>query len=321
MAAANSRAIWISWQQHRRTREICRALDLELFEITSKRSRLLRYPLLFTRTVACLARTRPRVVFVQCPSVLLGVWAGLLKYVFGYTLVADLHNEAVEPFNYSFPGYRRLLTWIGRMADVCLVTNEALKTVVEGRGGAAFVLPDRVPNLDRRSVAELGLDRYVVFICTYAPDEPYLEMLQAADLLGSVPVYVTGDPRRLPAGTDVPANVRLTGFLPESEYEDLLRGADVIVDLTRMENCLVCGAYEAVAVERPLVTSDTEALRRFFRRGTVYSTHTSRSLAASIALAIEHRTRLGDEMAILKQELSQAWTRQERGLRELLGLG
>ncbi len=142
------RATWITWQRHRRTREICASLGLELFELTSRSPRLLRYPLLMLRTAACLVRTRPDVVFIQCPSVLLGAWAGLLKRVLGYTLVADLHNEAVEPFNYSFAAYRRLLSWIGRTADVSLVTNEPLKSVVEGRGGRAFVLPDKVPNLD-----------------------------------------------------------------------------------------------------------------------------------------------------------------------------
>jgi glycosyltransferase involved in cell wall biosynthesis len=261
------------------------------------------------------------VVFIQCPSVLLGVWAVLLKAVFRFTLVADLHNEAVEPYNYSFAAYRRALAWIGRSADVCIVTNEALKQIVEQGGGHAFVLPDKVPDLHPASSGVAAGAPKVVFVCSYAPDEPYLELIEAAGLLDpAVTVYVTGDHRRLPPALEVPANVRLTGYLSEQDYEDLLRGADIVVDLTRMENCLVCGAYEAVAVERPLVTSDTRALRAYFNRGTVYTAHTAQSLATAIRYALRERFRLAAEMKVLKMELAREWARQGDGLRRLVGL-
>ena len=167
VVAGRRRAVCVSWERHRRTRELCRALDLELFELTSGAPRLLRYPLLLAQTTVRLGRARPDVVFIQCPSVLLGLWAGILRLAFGFTLVADLHNEAVEPFNYSFRAYRWLLGWIARQADVCLVTNEPLKDVVERRGGTAFVLPDKVPDLDARRSAEAGGARYVVFVCSF----------------------------------------------------------------------------------------------------------------------------------------------------------
>ena len=52
----------------------------------------------------------------------------------------------------------------------------------------------------------------VVFVCSYAPDEPYLELIEAARLLGpAVTIYITDDHRRLPATLRVPPNVRLTG--------------------------------------------------------------------------------------------------------------
>ena len=326
MMAPNShsrRAVWITWQRHRRTRELCRAFGLDLVELTWSGRGVFRYPILAARTASFVLRERPSVVFIQCPSVLLGVWAVLLKVVFRFTLVADLHNEAVEPYNYSFAAYRRALAWIGRSADVCIVTNEALKRIVEQGGGHAFVLPDKVPDLHPATGGAAAASApKVVFVCSYAPDEPYLELIEAAGLLDpAVTVFVTGDHRRLPPDVQVPANVRLTGFLSERDYEELLRGADIVVDLTRMENCLVCGAYEAVAVERPLVTSDTRALRAYFSRGTVYTAHTAQSLAASIAYALRERLRLAAEMKVLKVELAREWARQGDGLRRLVGLG
>jgi hypothetical protein len=316
-------AIWISWERHRRTREICRALGVPLFEITSTAPGPLRYVGLLARTALCVARRRPRTLFVQCPSILLGVWAACLKPLGRYTLVADLHNEAVEPFIHSFPLYRRMLAVIQRSADVSIVTNAALAARVEGSGGRAYVLPDKVPEIPVAPGASerAGASQRVVFVCTYAPDEPYRAVIEAAGLLGSsVEIAITGDHRRMTGVPDVPAHVTLTGFLPQAEYDRLLRDSDVILDLTEMEDCLVCGGYEAVALEKPLVTSDTAALRGHFSRGAVYTTHEPHALAAAIAQALQHRAALADEMKRLRADLSASWRHQKNALARLLAL-
>ena len=238
------KAIWVTWERHRRTHELCRSLGVELFELTSSASAIIRYPYLIVESFLCLARQRPALLFIQCPSILLGLWAGLLKYVFGYKLIADLHNEAVEPFNCSAAWYRALVGRIRRVADLSLVSNEFLKDVVDTTGGRAFVLPDQIPAMSpaREGAADTAR-RQVVFVCTYAPDEPYLEVIEAGRLMGpSLTLHVTGDHRRLKPAAQVPPHVHLTGYVPEQEYQQLLHEADVIVDLTQMENCLVCGA-------------------------------------------------------------------------------
>jgi glycosyltransferase involved in cell wall biosynthesis len=133
-------------------------------------------------------------------------------------------------------------------------------------------------------------------------------------------LQITGDYRRVKHLLP-PSPAHLTGFLPEAEYVELLRTADVIVDLTCMEDCLVCGAYEAVALEKPLVTSDTAALRDYFRLGTVYTKHDCQSLAAAITYALAHRDRLGADMKRLKLDLGRHWTGQNETLRRFLQLG
>jgi glycosyltransferase involved in cell wall biosynthesis len=316
-AAEEPRRMWVTWERHRRTSELSRDLGASLVEITSGLPRIGRYTVLLARSTMGLLRNRPNVLIVQCPSIVLGLWAAALKPLFGYTLVADLHNEAVKPYIVSSRLYERLLRVVHRVADLCIVTNPNLTSVIEAAGGRAFVLPDKLPDL-RPASNEAPATTSVVFVCTYSRDEPYREVIEAARALDpSVTVFVTGRYR----GTDplpVPSNVRLTGFLPEEAYVSLLGSADVIVDLTAIEDCLVCGAYEAVTLGRPLVTSDTAALRQYFRRGTVYSRHDSASLAAAISYALANRERLAAEMRLLKPDLMAAWTEQRDALQELL---
>ena len=301
-------SVFITWERHRRTHELAAALGMPLLELISTRSGVARYAELIFRTTMHLARTRVSCVVVQCPSVVLSAWAALLRPVFGYALIVDLHNEAVEPFVNKSAPHRFLLRRIHRAADLGIVTNGPLAAIVESNGGRAVVLPDRIPTIGHAPSRPARENPSVVYVCTFAPDEPYDQViLAAARLSGRATVHITG---RKPANAvlpPLPPNVRLTGFLPDVEYEQLLRDATVIVDLTAMENCLVCGAYEAVALGKPLVTSDTAALRAHFRRGTVFTRHDPESLAHAIDRALERRETLADEMQSLRPELEREW--------------
>jgi len=313
---AASKALWIAWEGHRRSREIAPAVGATLVELTMKASRLVKHPALLWRTFEVLNRERPDILFVQCPSVFLGAWAVILKKFFGYTLAVDAHNEAVKPFNYAGGWYEALLNFIHRGADASIVTNARLKSLTEKRGGRAVILPDRIPTLEPGAMGS-GATPKIVFICSFAPDEPYAEVIEAARRLGDgVTVFITGnkakaDPTVL---AQAPANVRFTGFLSEHDYVALIQEADALVDLTLMEDCLVCGAYEAVAVEKPLVTSDTAALREHFRRGTLYAKPDAAALAAAMKEALEKRAVLSNEMRLLKNELTTSWNVQKEEL-------
>ena len=48
----------------------------------------------------------------------------------------------------------------------------------------------------------------------------------------------------------------MTGFLDYDTYLDLLQKVDVIMDLTTDDKTMLAGAYEAVALEQPLIISN-----------------------------------------------------------------
>ena len=288
--------------------------------MTSRRSRVIRYLSLLKRTTVLLMRRRPSVVVTQCPSTVLGLLAAVLKPLLGFTFVADRHNAAIDP-SLANPLHRRLLAFIRHTADLCIVSNANLVAAVERDGGTAFVLPDKLPELPPQPLVSGSATRSVVFVCTYASDEPWREMIGAARLIDpQVTVFITGNHSRLQMLPPRPDNVYLTGFLSERDYVALLRAADAIVDLTSLENCLVCGAYEAASLGKALVTSDTAALRAYFNRGTVYTKHDSASLAAAMTYALEHADRLAAEMSVLRAELARDWNRQHAALRRVLHL-
>ena len=155
----------------------------------------------------------------------------------------------------------------------------------------------------------------VVLIATHARDEPVAQVFEA--VRGTdVHLYVTGNPQRMaPALADtVPDNVHFTGFLPDAEYWALLRSADGIIDLTLMPDCLVSGAYEALAVGTPMLLSNNRASMELFGNAATFTDNT----AADIRRAL-HTLRAGCQdlraAAVLKRaELMQRWEASSRDL-------
>jgi glycosyltransferase involved in cell wall biosynthesis len=179
---------------------------------------------------------------------------------------------------------------------------------VESNGGKAFVLQDRLPQVHYQTVRSLDGRVNIVFICTYSVDEPYKEVFKAARMISEdVMIYVTGGYEGKVDPSCIPANVKLLGFVPDDKFWALLSSSDLVMDLTLREGCLVCGAYEGVALLKPLILSDTKALRSYFNEGCIYVAPDAESIAQGIRGAIRDIEGLRCGIQRLKERLENSW--------------
>lgn len=318
----NAQRVWITWEKHRRSRGLAAALGAKLYEIDDRGGRFMRYLRSTWRTLGILFASRNGVVLVQSPSIVLANLATIFGRLAGVPVVIDAHNGGIDPLE----GKNGLLTRLARRAlrksTLVIVTNKALAQQIEAFGAKAFVLTDPMPDFPAATGGGVPTpQRRVLAICTWASDEPYLELLRAAALLPeNCELAITGRPRlsaeQLAA---IPPNVRLTGFVSDADYTQLLRVSDVIVDLTTRENCLLCGAYEAVAVHKPLVVSDTLALRELLGDAALYCTNDARTIASTITTALEQRTALEHNSRRRDGTLRTQWQQHRNELDNLLG--
>jgi glycosyltransferase involved in cell wall biosynthesis len=72
----------------------------------------------------------------------------------------------------------------------------------------------------------------------------------------------------------------------------------------------VCGAYEAVAMEKPFVLSDTEALKCYFYQGGVHVANNGEAIAKGIQQIISEYESYMEKVAALKAALESSWTIQ-----------
>jgi glycosyltransferase involved in cell wall biosynthesis len=219
----------------------------------------LRYALSAVATTAYLARHRPRAVIATNPPVFPGLLAFAYGRLAGVPVLLDSH-----PSSFGRKGDRlsaRLLpvhAWLARRVAATLVTTDDWVRQVARWGGRAEIVHEAPSGLAGSEPRALPARPVVLFAGVFAQDEPFAEVIEAARLLPSVELRVTGDLRRCPPGlrAAAPANVRFLGYLDGADYRQALQQADVVLALTTEPTSVMRAAYEAVYAGRPLVTSD-----------------------------------------------------------------
>jgi hypothetical protein len=278
--------LFISWiSHHGRSEELAEAFGAEcrfiaVGTLRNKRTTVFRHLWQAVVTLAVLASRRPPVVYVMAPPaglVLVGLlWCRLTRS----RLVVDCHSGAVLG--------RPLSARLAEHADLVLVTLPQLTAQFSKAPAIAIHSPpseaEPAPRHDE-----------IVFPASWFSDEPLDELLDAARALPDQRFAITGRP---PADLRPPANVRLTGFLTRSDYLSLLAGAPLVLALTTREDTMQQAAYEAVAAGRPVVASDTRALRSYLGEGAVYA----RDLAAAVREGLQRLPELERTILRVREE-------------------
>jgi hypothetical protein len=315
--------VWITWENQRRNRELSKSLDIPLFELSEidNISNLFRkYIKGIMKTLKILLEERPELVICQNPSLVLAFLLVISKRFFKIRVFVDSHNAGIFPKEGKSSLLIRLAGFIQRHADLTIVTNIALKEHVENNGGKSFVLPDKIPDLPHIKTIPLKGKYNFLFICTFASDEPYIEVFEAARRIGpDICIYVSGNFKKkgvIPGS--LPENLMLLGFIPDEEYIGMMRSVDATIVLSERENCLLCGAYETVALEKPMILSNKKALRNYFNKGVIYSENIREDIAKAIYIVLEKRVNLSAQIKQLKKYRLAEWEIMKKELQGIL---
>jgi hypothetical protein len=298
------------------------AVGASLHELCYEGHWLARYCVLAIKTISLIRRTNPDVIFFQNPSLILSTLIATLKRlaIVRARTIGDFHNVGVYP-----PKARFLVPWIVKNSDLIIVSNAHLESVITALGGKCISMPDPIPQLEALPVERSTGSRFeVLFICSWASDEPIMSVLHAAEILDEghpdLVICITGRPKleRIGWRGPVPRNVFLTGFISSDEFEKRLAAASAVLDLTTRDNCMVCGAYEAVSAEVPMILSDNEPTKRYFHKGALFTDNSSENISELILQLRARHSELKDKVVELKQEILENEKRALRDLRKLV---
>jgi glycosyltransferase involved in cell wall biosynthesis len=279
---------------------------------------LWKYLVQALRTLWILIRERPGAILVMSPPVVAcaPVWL--------YSLFARV-NYAIDAHTAAFvdPRWTKVMflhRFFSRSAATTIVTNSHLANVVERWKGSTTIVTDVpvyfAPPQQFRPKGNCNM----TLVSTFTKDEPLETFFKAAAMVPEVQFYVTGgyqkaDPRLLRLK---PGNVELTGFLPDPQYVGLLRASDAILSLTTLDHTMQRGAYEAVYLGKPVITSNFKVLRESFALGTVHVDNDEVDVARGVRQMKDNLERYCEEVLRLRSEKLLQWERRSADLQTIL---
>jgi glycosyltransferase involved in cell wall biosynthesis len=169
-----------------------------------------------------------------------------------------------------------------------------------------------------------GKNFTVAVISSFANDEPIQEIIEAArSLADTTTFYITGDNsrisvRKLLKWKGSANNIIFTGFLDRIEYINLLEKVDAVLVLTKRDYTMLSGAHEALALEKPLITSDWQPLRQYFVAGTAYVNNSVSEIVKAVKYVQVEKDRMKKEMEVLKHQKLKEWEVKVSELKECL---
>lgn len=279
----------------------------------------LKYVLASFKTVSILNKERPEVILVQNPPpfAILVVW--LYCLFSNAVFITDSHTGAFDRWRWK--QFLWLYRFLAKRALVNIIHNKPLEQLVAEWGVPTITIGDIPFHLKTDIEYPFGEGFNVVVICSYDDDEPIEEVLKAAKRLPLINFYITGNLKVAPKDLSlkISSNVILTDFIPHKEYVALVKGCDVVVCLTKQNFTMQNGAYEAIELERPVVTSNWPVLRETLSKGTIHIDNTADSLVRALEQIRDNYSYYLNEIKILRSERRVVWEKSFSMLLKLIG--
>lgn len=270
------------------------------------------------RTWHILLRDKPDAVFVMSPPVIAGLVVFPYCALRGIPFVVDAHTGAFLDRRWRY--FQTIQRWLCRRAATTIVTNTYLADMLEANGADTTILPD-VPVKYPQVASTLEKAGFTVaVICSFDYDEPVELILETARGLPDVQFKVTGDPRKVARlQLQLPSNLRLTGFLDNAAYGQLLRDSDVVMALTIGKHKMLRAAYEAIYQGTPIIISDSPMLREEFDKGAIVVENSPQLLAAAVREMQGNLQRYRHEAQELRAHKERRWNRNKAVLMTKIG--
>lgn len=263
---------------------------------------MVRYAVSFFLTLRVLFRECPDLVFTlnQPAPLLLAVF--LHSRLRGSHYILDSHSA---PFNDPrLVPLRPFYRFIAVRALLNINTNTHHRELVRIWGGRSFLIGDVPIEFDNDYPRKSLSHPSVAVVASFMFDEPLEAVWSAARLLPDVNFHVTGNYRKAPRLLirNKPGNVFLEGFLSREDYLGLLLSASAVMALTTRNYTMQMGGYEALSLERPIITSDWPILRDSFGNAAVYVDNSPEGIAAGVRKLVSQRHRIERNASIQRRK-------------------
>ena len=313
--------VWAPYED--RTASFAEKLNATLYNIhymQYKRPYIAPFKYIFQalKTFQILISKRPDYIYITNPPSFAPLCVMIFCKLFGKQFVMDTHPPALysKKWGWTVP----LQRFVSRHAMMNVTDQKRYKELFESWGAKCLVMENPLErDIDIDSLEPTRENFEVAVVNTFAEDEPFDIILEAARQLSNVIFRITGDIDRADPilVKSAPDNVQFTGYLRGTDYWDLISSTRATMVLTTFPNSLVGGGMDGIILGKPLILSDQPTLREYFTKGTAFAENTTEGLLKGVQHVLDNEEALKNEIAELNIEKKKQWKKDFQNLQRL----
>ncbi len=327
MKLNENKKIFIVWgKETELSRHLAQALGTEFKQIYYKKigpynlPAFFRYILQAAETLLVLFCEQPAVVIVQNPPVFAPLVALLYCRLSGAKLAIDSHTAAF--LDKKWVNFHGLFKWVAKRAVLNTCHNyKNLEILKSWKVEPAMVMQFYNPTYDLAALNALLEDEKiesalakselpVMMVNRFATDDDWQTVIKTARLMPEADFFITGDSTAAELN-NLPANVILTGYLRHQEFLKLMNRVRVVLAFTLRPNTVLWSIREAMALNKPFVTTDSQVLRHYFGSvGIFVKPEQPEALQEKILQAARQENEVKDKIKIFLENDRARWNRE-----------
>lgn len=265
------------------------------------------------KTFQVILKEKPDVIFVMNPPIF-ALFAPLLycKIFRKKGYITDSHTAAFSHKKWQLLGPLQGIFF--RNAITNIVTNKKHANIIRGWGGDYVIIGDIPVRYSKMKPYEKMRSGFnITLVNSFSDKEPVERVLKAAEQRKDIDFYITGNLKHANKNllSNSLGNVIFTDFLPDEQYAWMLKNSNAVMTQTTSDNTMQRGAYEAMALGTPIITSDWGILRETFNKGTIFVKSDVDSIIQGILDMKENHKRYKKEIKELKKARLAIWNQNK----------
>lgn len=325
MKLNENKKIFIVWgRELELSRNLANALGAEIKQVYYRKigpyniPAFFRYVFQAAETLLVLFHEKPAVVIVQNPPVFAPLTVMLYCKISGARFAIDSHTAAF--LDKKWVNFYGLFKFAAKGASLNSCHNfKNLEILKSWNIEPAMVMQFYDPHYDLAELAQPMKNENieqavktsllpVMMVNRFANDDDYKTVIKTAEMMPEIKFFITGDYSKAGVQKEkMPANVILTGYLEHQEFLKLMNRCQVILAFTLRPDTVLWSVREAMALNKPFVTTDSEALKHYFNQVGLFTKSDAKELKEKILEAKNRETEIKQNIKIFLEKDELRW--------------
>jgi len=330
--------IFIIWgREAELSKQYALSVDAEIKKIYSQRIARhiwlvpFRYLVHGVNTLIMLSREKPDFVMVQNPPIFAVIPVYFYCLLTGSKYAIDSHTVAFigkkwESFFFLFKFFskRAIFNSCHNYKNLEILKKWGVSPVMV----APFAFIENDEEKFKKPLKNKNLEKFlnqkkinILMVNRFANDDDWKTVFETAKIFKEANFYITGgaDKKTLEKiKKEKVDNFILTDYLEHTEFMKMMRRSDIVIALTLRKDTKLWSIQEALSLNKPFITSDSEVLRHYFREVAQFVKGDPEDMVKKIKYILNNKKEIKEKLKKLTIERKKEYQEEMKKIKNII---